>query len=64
MEPEEAVDYEIKVVEAKKVRCPYCRRDTRQRQYGKTGSVAYYKCLHCVFPDGSGDNTRYKVIFT
>ena len=63
----EAVDVEVTVpvVDAKRVKCPYCARQDQQKQYGQSpdGSIGYYRCGVCVYPDRSGDHTKYKVRF-
>jgi len=62
--PEEKIDLQTTLVEIKKPQCPYCGRTTRQRCIGapRGSNVRYYQCGWCVYPDGSGDWTRYKAI--
>lgn len=59
----EAVDLpdERRVVLIRKVACPYCGAPG-PRCYGAYGRVRYYECRRCVFPDGSGQLTRFKGI--
>lgn len=59
--PPATVDFVVKVARIVRPRCPYCG-STKLRGYGCTGDIRYYECLECVYPDGSGDLTRFKAI--
>ena len=69
VEPTEKVDFETKCATFKSVKCPYCSTGN-VKQYGQSrnGTVKYYRCKVCVFPDpepeGQGDFTTFKAVET